>query len=158
MLIDLGRELDAWVIDRNVAARAEGLLQTRKCTIRVVGQTALLEAKVPLTLAATRDVDVFADYEDAVRREFARLLARAGRELDPLGHEIWMPSETRYDELYAGKMVRLLLADADAVLLSKGLKAPVKNAPLLTEYLALGPSERFLALARKYRLDLERFL
>jgi hypothetical protein len=158
VLIELGRELDAWVIDRNVAASAEGLLQTRKCTIRVVGQTALLEAKVPLTLAATRDVDVFADYEDAVRREFARLLARAGRELDPLGHEIWMPSETRYDELYAGKMVRVLLAEADAVLLSKGLKAPVKNAPLLTEYLASGPSERFLALARKYRLDLERFL
>jgi hypothetical protein len=36
--------------------------------------------------------------------------------------------------------------------------APGKNGPLLTEYLAKGASERFLKLATKYRVDLERFL
>jgi hypothetical protein len=89
---------------------------------------------------------------------FERLLAREGRELDPLGHEIWMPEETRYSELFVGSFVRLLLAESDAVLVSKALKAPRKNRPLLTEYLAQGPSARFLELATKYSLDLEQFL
>ena len=158
MLTSLAERLDAWVLDQNVAARAEELLTHRRCTIRVLGQTALFEAKVPLTLAATKDVDVLADYEDAVRREFERLLALEGRELDPLGHDIWMPADTRYSELYDGRFVRLLLAEPEAVLVSKALKAPAKNGPLLTEYLAGGASERFLALAEKHRLDLEQFL
>ena len=38
------------------------------------------------------------------------------------------------------------------------LKAARKNRQLLTEYLARGPSQRFLKLAQKYRLDLEQFL
>ena len=127
------------------------------CTIHVLGQTALFEAALPLRLAATRDVDARADYDDATRREFARLLAREGRELDPLADEIWMPPGTRYTELFQGKLVRVLLAEPEAVLVSKALKAPSKNQPLLTEYLARGPSERFLELARKHAVDLEQF-
>lgn len=158
MLVRLAQRLDDWIFDQNVAARAEGLLTHSGCTIRVLGQTALFEAHIPFTLAVTRDVDVRADYDDAVRREFERLLAAEGRELDPLGHEIWMPAETQYPELFNGKLVRLLLAEPEAVLVSKALKAPVKNRPLLTEYLAHGPSDRFLKLAAKYALDLEQFL
>ena len=117
-----------------------------------------LSGTVELTLAATNDVDVYADYPHAVEREFARLLAVEGRELDPLGHEVWMPRETRYNEFFAGRNVRVLVADLEAILLSKALKAPAKNRPLIVEYLARGASERFLGLARKYRLDLEQFL
>jgi hypothetical protein len=69
-----------------------------------------------------------------------------------------MPRETRYTELYAGRFVQMLLADADAVLLSKALKAPAKNLPLIVEYLAAGASDRFLKLADKYHLNLEQFL
>jgi hypothetical protein len=158
MLVRLAETLDDWVMEQNLAARSEGMLTFRPCTIRVLGQTALFEANVPLTLAATKDVDVLADYEDAVRREFERLLAAEGRELDPLGHEVWMPTETQYTELYSGRFVRLLLADSDAVLVSKALKASAKNRPLLTEYLAKGASDRFLKLASKYAVDLEQFL
>ena len=99
-----------------------------------------------------------ADYQDSVRREFERLLAAEGRELDPLGHEIWMPAETRYSEVFTGKFVRLLLADPEAVLVSKALKAPAKNGPLLTEYLARGASDRFFELTKKYSVNLEQFL
>ena len=143
MLVSLAARLDAWMVDRAVEARAEGLLSPKPCTIHLLGQTALFEADVALTLAATKDVDVRADYEDSVRREFERLLTLEGRELDPLGHEIWMPAETRYTELFAGKFVRVLLAEPEAVLASKALKAPKKNGPLLTEYLARGASDRF---------------
>lgn len=158
MLVRLAQELDEWMVEQNLAARLEGLRTFRPCTIRVLGQTALFEANVPLTLAVTKDVDVRADYDDAVRREFERLLATEGRELDPLGHEIWMPTETLYSELFSGKLVRLLLAEPEAVLLSKALKAPAKNRPLITEYLAHGASDRFLALAAKYAIDLKGFL
>ena len=59
--------------------------------------------------------------------------------------------------IFRGKFVRLLLADADAILISKAKMAPAKNRQLLTEYLALGPSDRFLELAQKYDVDLEMF-
>lgn len=157
MLKEVGRELDAWMIDQSVAAVAAGLPRMRPCVIRVLGQSALFEAHLPLRLAATRDVDVRADYDDAVRREFERLLLARGRELEPLGHEIWMPRETRYTDLLHGKLVRLMVAEPEAVLVSKALKAPAKNAPLLTEYLALGPSARFFELAKKYAVPLEQF-
>ena len=158
MLARLAERLDDWILAENIAARAEGLPTLRPCTIRLLGQAALFEAHVALALAATKDVDVKADYEDSVRREFERLLATEGRELDPLGHEIWMPTETRYSEAFTGKFVRLLLADPEAVLVSKALKAPAKNGPLLTEYLAGGASERFFELAKKYSVNLEQFL
>jgi hypothetical protein len=57
-----------------------------------------------------------------------------------------------------GPFVRLLLAEPEAILLSKAIKAPDKNRALITEYLAQGASDRFLELAKKYNLDLEQFL
>jgi hypothetical protein len=66
--------------------------------------------------------------------------------------------ETKYRKLYAGRFVQLLVAEPEAVLLSKALKAPAKNRSLIAEYLASGPSERFKSLARKYDLELEQFL
>ena len=158
MLLEIAERLETFVVERNLEARSEGLLALRPCVIKLLGQTALLEAKVPLTLAATKDVDVYADYEFAVEQEFRRLLATKGRELDSLGSEVWMPAETTYQPLFVGHYVRLLIADVESVLVSKGLKAARKNRPLLTEYLARGPSARFMKLARKYRLDLEQFL
>lgn len=116
------------------------------------------EAKAPLQLNVTNDVDVYADYEHAIEVEFRRLLAAQGKELDPVGHEIWMPRETRYRDLFVGKYVTLQVADIDSVLLSKALKAPHKNRTLIVEYLAGGPSERFLQMAKRYGVDLEQFL
>jgi len=157
MLVEIARKLDRWIVDQNVLLVEEGLLRHAACSIRLLGQSALIEANLGLRLLATRDVDVRADYDDAVRLEFARLLALAGRELDPLGHEVWMPRETRYAELFRGKFVHLLLAEPEAVLLSKALKAPVKNKQLITQYLSTIANERFFELARKYRVDLEPF-
>lgn len=158
MLLEVAEKLDDWIAAQNREAQQEGFPRLPSSTIKVLGQTALMEAGVKLTLAATNDVDVQADYPYAVQKEFARLLAAEGRELDPLGHDVWMPRETRYKELFVGRYVRVLLADQDAVLLSKALKAPERNRSLIVEYLALGASERFLGLARKHKLDVEQFL
>jgi hypothetical protein len=158
VLADVARKLDEWVMARNATAWADGRPAIRACTIRVLGQAALFESRLPLGLLGTRDVDVKADYEDAVRVQFGTLLTEKGFELDPLGREVWMPRETRYETAYAGRFVRLEVAEPEAVLVSKGLKAPTKNRALLTEYLASEPSERFLALAQKYGLELEQFV
>lgn len=158
MLVEIVRQLEAWVVAENVRRRRERTLRLRPCEVRVFGQTALLEQGVRLSLAVTRDVDARANYEHAVEAHFRKLLEARGRVLHPVGHEGWMPRETRWLPVFEGEFVRLLLAEPEAVLLSKGLKAPVKNRNLLLEYLALGPSERFLELAATYDLDLEQFL
>ncbi len=127
------------------------------CRIRLIGQLALIEAKVDLSLVATSDVDVYATYQHPVQKEFERLLERHGFVLDPVGHEAWMPTETQYALVHPGANVRGEIADAECVLLSKALRAPVKNRNLITEYLAKGASARFLDLARRYGLDLGAF-
>ena len=157
MLKLIAQQLDRWIAEQNRHFRQEGLPLLAPCTIKVIGQAALLDAGLPVALAVTNDVDVRADYESAVEQAFARLLVQAGRTLDPVGHEAWMPRETRYKEHFKGPFVRLLLAEPEAILLSKALKAPDKNRALITEYLTQ-PSERFLELAEKYQLDLEQFL
>ena len=158
MLVEIAEELDHWAVAKSAADRRDGLLGMKPCRIRLLGQMALFELGINLPLAATNDVDVHANYEHAMQQEFARLLSAKGKILDPLGNEVWMPKETRYRTLYKGELVRLDLADEESILLSKALKAPRKNGPLITAYLALGPSQRFIRLARAYRLDLEQFL
>ena len=158
MLLEVVTELDDWMIAQNAEAQADGMRLLRPCTIKLLGQSALLESGSTLTLAATRDVDVVADYEWSVQCEFERLLRARGLDLDPLGHEVWMPRETRYGSLFSGRFVTLLVADSEAVLISKALKAPAKNRVLITEYLSRGASSRFLQLARKYVVDLDQFV
>lgn len=158
MLAKIAEKLDDWVLERNLEAREEGIPLLRTCRIRVLGQMALLEGGEALPLAFTNDVDVYADYEGAVEAEFRRLLEQEGKQLDPQGNEIWMPRETEYSNLFVGRYVTMQVADVDAVLLSKALKAPAKNRTLIVEYLARGASKRFLEMAKKYKLELEQFL
>jgi hypothetical protein len=158
MLKDLAAELDEWFIEQAREAVREGMASPRVCTIRVHGQMALLEREVKLNLVATQDLDVSANLTHAARKEFERLLAKRDLVLDPVGHEAWMPEETEYETFFSGKFVTLKVADEECVLLSKAAKAPEKNGALLTEYLANGPSERFVALAAKYHIDLEQFV
>ncbi len=150
--------LDQWVARENVRARAQGTLVYKRCTVRVLGQAALFAAGVDLALTATQDLDAYGNYEWAVQQELERLLAEKGKILDPHGSEVWMPKETQYSPIFQGTFVEALVADADAVLISKALKAPDKNRALVTEYLAKGAAPRFLELARKYRVDLEQFV
>jgi len=156
-LAEIFLALDQWAARENVRARADGTLAHKRCTVRVLGQSALWAAGVDLTLTATQDLDAYGDYEWAVQQELERLLGEHGKVLDPHGHEVWMPTETTYSPIYRGTFVEALVADADAVLISKALKAPEKNRALVTEYLAKGASERFFELAQKYGVDLEQF-
>jgi len=147
--------LDTWIIKENEELRAADLRPYKACTIRLIGQAALLESDLDIPLVATADVDVYADYEHPVLLQFALLLKRNNLIVDPLGHEAWMPKETTYECCYQGRYVTGLIAHPDFILIAR---APAKNRVLLTDYLALGVSERFMQLAEKYKVDLEQFV
>ena len=59
MLAIIFEILDGWINDENKEARREGLRAIAKCEFRVVGQMALMEAKLDLHIAVTGDVDAF---------------------------------------------------------------------------------------------------
>ena len=150
--------LDSWMIQENEEFRANDSRPYKACTIRLFGQTALLEIGLGVPLVATQDVDVYADYEHPVMVKFDGLLKRRNLIVDPVGHEAWMPKETEYQLWYQGSYVTGLIAHPDFVLISKSLKAASKNRVLLNDYLALGASDRFIELAEKYDVDLVQFL
>jgi hypothetical protein len=158
MLKKIFKELDKWIDEQNVERVEDGMLSIAACEIKVIGQTALLEAKISLHVPATMDVDVFANYEYSVRKKFADLLNKNGKELDPVGHEAWMPIETEYDNFFVGKWLKTYLAKPEYVLLSKAKMAPDKNKALIVEYLASTPPSNFFELAKKYKVDLDSFL
>jgi len=72
MIRGIAERLDEWVTQTNLEAQAEGMRRLPPCHIRVLGQTALLEVGSGLSLLATSDVDVFADYEYPIKVEFKR--------------------------------------------------------------------------------------
>jgi hypothetical protein len=158
MLEQVFAHLDTWLIGEASATRAQGLKPLRACEFKIVGQTALLEASLNLSIAATADVDAITDAEYVVTAKLNELLRAEGLELDPLSKEVWMPVETRYIEFYSGRMVTAWRADPVHVLLSKALKAPEKNRRLLGEYIAGEPSDEFFALCKRYKVDLKRIL
>lgn len=128
------------------------------CEFRVVGQNALLEAKLDLKLAATVDVDTIDNASHSVRAKLSEFLRLEGLELDPLGNEIWMPEETRYTDIYIGDWVRALRAWPVYILVSKAKFAIDKNKGLIRQYLAHRPDPLFFDLCEKYEVDIGHVL
>ena len=99
-LATIFERLDQWVTAENQSATIEGFRLLAKSIFRVVGQAALLEAKVQFNVAATVDVDVLNDAKHEVVAKLSELLIAEGLELDPLSNQIWMPIETQYVEIF----------------------------------------------------------
>ncbi|MCX6103291.1 MAG: hypothetical protein NT000_08530 [Proteobacteria bacterium] len=157
MIKNICRELDRWLIGENRERVDSGTLLLR-CEIHIIGQTALLEARLGIRLAATMDVDLHEPLEGAVREKLDELLAVHGKKIDPVGHEAWMPKETQFNTIYTGKFLKSFVAQPEYVLISKAKMAPKKNKNLIIEYLGTQPTPLFLQLAKKYEINLEEFL
>ena len=158
MLKKVFSDLDNWIHNQNNSNIKEGVPLISVCEVKVLGQMALLEAQLNLELIATADVDVYTNMDVTVRKKFDELLRAKGKFLDPDSSLIWMPQETEYSLFFQGKWLTALISKPEYVLLSKAIKAPFKNIELIRGYLALGPSRKFKALAKKYTLNLESFL
>jgi hypothetical protein len=154
VLANIFRSLEEWVDLENAAARAGGLPPLKRSRFRIVGQTALLHASLGFDVTATMDVDAYTDASYAIKSRFNELLRAEGLELDPLSDEIWMPTETRYVEIFAGDWIHAERAEPEYVLVSKAVKALEKNKQLLRSYLAAAPADKFFVLCQKYGVNL----
>lgn len=158
MLLEIFEQLDQEIIALNLELQAEGSREIPKFYVKIVGQSALMEANTGLILTATMDVDAYANFVWLAREKFCDILGTHHLIFDGLSNEIWMPEETEYVHLYKGYVVDGYYAEPEYVLLSKISKAPKKNRNLLLQYIAKGPSELFLRLCKKYEVDLEGVL
>ena len=158
MLKEVFAKLDHEIAAFNRNCRQEGSAEIPHFFIKVLGQTALIEAKVELTLFATMDVDAYANFQWAAREKFSQVLREYDLVYDGLSQEIWMPKETEYTLVYYSADFDGMVALPEYVLLSKALKAKVKNKNLISEYLGLGASTLFLELCIKYKVDLGYFV
>lgn len=158
MLLEIFKKLDRWIIQENEKARDEGARLIAHAEFKILGQAALLEAQLSLELAQTGDVDAYTNATHLVLHHLDELLFGYGMHLDKLSDEIWMPEETTYSSVYKGEYIEMLIAVPEYVLVSKALKAPRKNAGVIVQYLAAGPSPFFFNLCDKYEVDLEQFL
>ena len=143
MLAIIFEILDGWINDENKEARREGLRAIAKCEFRVVGQMALMEAKLDLHIAVTGDVDAFNNAHHSVMTKWNDLLIANGLKYDLLSNEIWMPAETIYLEIYKGDWVTAFRAEPE-------------NRLLLRQYIASRPPQIFFDLCLKYSVNLDR--
>ncbi len=150
--------LEQWVTAENKSATIEGFQLLPKSDFRVVGQTALLEANLQFNIASTVDVDVLNNAKHEVVAKLSELLIAEGLELDPLSNEIWMPSETRYLEIFRGDWIEATRAETEYIMVSKALKAPTKNKVLLRNYIATRPPDSFFKMCEKYKIDLSAII
>ena len=86
MLRPVFEKLNLWINAENQSATREGLPLLKNCEFRIVGQNALLEARLKLQIAATADLDVIDNANHVVRVRLNELLKAEGMELDPLGN------------------------------------------------------------------------
>jgi len=158
MLKPIFEKLDRWIEEENKQANVEGLPALKKCEFHIVGQNALIEAKLDLFVTATTDVDSIDNASHAIRSRLNELLKVEGLELDPLGSEIWMPKETQYSTIYEGTWVKAYLADPLYIFVSKAKFARKKDLVLLQEFIAKAADYEFFRLCATYQIDLEKIL
>lgn len=156
MLAIIFEILDGWINDENKEARREGLRAIAKCEFRIVGQMALMEAKLDLHIAVTGDVDAFNNAHHSVMTKWNDLLIANGLKYDLLSNEIWMPAETIYLEIYKGDWVTAFRAEPEYIMISKAKMAMEKNRLLLRQYIASRPPQIFFDLCLKYSVNLDR--
>lgn len=158
MLKKVFGKLDQKITEYNNEARESGSALLSACYIKVVGQSALLEAQLDLQLSVTSDVDAYTDAVYWIKQKFNSLLGEYKKHLDPHSEEVWMPDETIYNLIYEGRYLQGYIAQAEYVLFSKAMKSPQKNRDLLLEYLSKSPSDLFFDLSEKYNFDIKAFL
>ena len=158
MIDKIFKELDREVAATNRELREQSSLEIPRFFIKILGQTALIEAKLDLTLFATLDVDAYANFSSYAKALFSKVLQKHGLFYDELSNEIWMPQETEYLLMFKGQSFDGYIAKPEFVLVSKLLKARDRNRNIIIEYLAKGPSALFLKLCKAYKVNLEEFV
>ncbi len=118
-----------------------------KTEIRIMGQMSLLTndaVQAQIKLVGTLDVDAAVDggYYGWVGKKFDELLRAQNLELDQYADEIWLPEGASFDQVFSSKHLSCLRLNHLDALVSKAVKAKVKNKPLIQQALIAYPELR----------------
>ena len=153
------RALDKEIEIENQQRREDSALLLTKAEIRLLGQMSLIsnpEVQAQITLLATFDVDALVKGGHWIESKFRDLLKKEDLELDSLSHEIWIPSESTFTEVFSSNRLVCLRLDPLYVFLSKAIKAKEKNRMLIAQALEIYGNE-LRKLIQKYGGDLKYF-
>lgn len=135
---DLGKILDERIKEADRASFKEsGIgLSPKDIEVKIMGQISLLadeniSSKIELEQTFDLDAHVNASYE--ITQILEALIKEEGMELDKFSNEIWMPPNTTWELCYEGEYVKIFKASPLDVLVSKAIKAPLKNKKLISE-------------------------
>lgn len=155
-----GETLENRILLADQEAGLNGLvLSPKTIEIRVVGQASLLADTflgMKLELEQTHDFDAFVKAAYPIESILRNLLQEYGFSFDNLSEQIWMPEDTVWEKCFEGDFVIILKARAIDVLVSKAIKAPVKNRKLVVDALDIYGDE-LIGRIQKYGGNLENF-
>ncbi|GAB4419568.1 MAG: hypothetical protein OHK0056_29750 [Bacteriovoracaceae bacterium] len=88
-----------------------------------------------IELESTQDFDAFKKASQEVEDILKKVLKEFGLFYDELSDEIWMPEDTKWEQVFKGENVTIFKASAIDVLVSKAIKAKEKNRVLIKKSL-----------------------
>ncbi len=138
MVLNVLKELDQRVGDRNREADRDGFIFQPNFEIKILGQMSLLlnrDISAKIDLSATVDLDSYINGEVWIGKEFESLLKNNNVILDKDSDLIWMPQESTYTLFFEGDHVKSYLVDPIYCIASKAIKAKEKNRTLVIQAL-----------------------
>lgn len=145
-LENLFQRLNLKIEGINQERRVDGLIPVSKAKVQLLGQVSLLaDEKVSsiLTLAMTGDLDAFIRMDEVVKSELKEALKERGWVYDEDSYLIWIPPGAYFIKLFDLDHILVESIDPESALVSKAVKAPVKNKLLIREAIA---SDKFPTL------------
>lgn len=158
-LLEVFTKLDQSVEKENLRRRNDGVLPLKRSKVIILGQMSLLvDSKVAarLALAQTGDMDAKLDMDFFVKQELKKFLAEKGLVYDEDSDKIFIPKNSSELELFEFRNVVVKRLDPESVLVSKAVKAPDKNRPLIQDATASLVFPNMLSRIEEEGGDLDR--
>jgi len=150
-ILAIFKELNDRIDAENGEREETGVPKLRPVEVRILGQVTLLANELVaqiLPLQMTNDLDAVIEVAQgfviAVLKD--EILPKFGLELDRDSGLVWIPPGSSYEPFLDSKYVRVKLLDPESALVSKAVKAKVKNRVLIIDAIA---SERFSSLVQR---------
>jgi hypothetical protein len=131
--------LNSIIEDENYRRTELGSRRIKKSRVLLLGQMSLLvDKKVSAVFALTQtgDMDAKLEMDFFVKNELKKLLEKNGLIFDEDSEMIFIPKNSKKLELFEFKNIHVQRLDPESVLVSKAVRAPEKNRPLLIESIA----------------------
>lgn len=136
VLEKLFRNLDAWVDAENSDREESGARKIPKSKVILLGQMCLLvdeKVAATLNLVQTGDLDAKLRMDYPVKKKLIELLAEHGLVYDEDSEKIFIPKGSTELSLFEFKNIIVKRLDPESALVSKAVKAPMKNRQLLRQ-------------------------